>query len=76
MSISQLGAVSRVSKGSLSGIEAGLVVVTIATLARIARGLGVTSAHVITFPEDSPLETLLNEKGDTSDKEPSDGSDL
>jgi transcriptional regulator with XRE-family HTH domain len=46
MSISQLGAASGVSKGSLSGIECGPALFTIATLARIAQGLGVTSAHV------------------------------
>ena len=63
LSMSKLGAASRVSKGSLSGIEAGRAVVTIATLARIARGLGVTTAHVLTFPEDSPLEALLEEVG-------------
>jgi len=48
-------------KVTLSGIECGLALFTIATLARIARGLGVTSAHVMTFPEDSPLEALLDE---------------
>jgi len=62
-SIAKLGAASRVSKGSLSGIERGLVLVNVATLARIAQGLGVTSAHVMTFPEDSPLEALLEEVG-------------
>jgi hypothetical protein len=41
------------------------------TLARIARGLGVTSAHVMTFPEGSPLEALLDEVGDTPKKKPS-----
>jgi transcriptional regulator with XRE-family HTH domain len=61
ISISQLGAASGISKGSLSGIECGLALFTIATLARIARGLGVTSAHVLTFPEDSSLEMLLDE---------------
>src|SRR5688572_19726959 len=68
LSISKLGAASRVSKGSLSGIERGLVLVNVATLARIARGLGTTLAHVLTFPEDSPLEALLDEVGDTSKK--------
>jgi transcriptional regulator with XRE-family HTH domain len=71
LSIAKLGAASRVSKGSLSGIERGLVIVNVATLARIARGLGTTSAHMMTFPEDSPLEALLDEVADTPKKKPS-----
>jgi len=71
MSLVQLAKASGISKGNLSAIERGLALFTIATLARIARGLGTTSAHVLTFPEDSPLEALLDQVGDKPKKKPS-----
>ncbi len=52
LSLGKLAAASGVSKGSLSGIERGLVLITIATLARIARGLGVAAAQVLLLLED------------------------
>ncbi|UQA62800.1 helix-turn-helix domain-containing protein [Polyangium aurulentum] len=59
LTLGRLAVTSGVSKGNLSSIERGLVLVTIATLVRIARGLGLAPAHLITFPEDSPLDAPL-----------------
>jgi transcriptional regulator with XRE-family HTH domain len=52
MSLVELAVASGISKGSLSGIERGLVLITIATLAKIARGLGLAAAHLMEFPDD------------------------
>jgi len=60
LSLSKLGAVSGVSKGSLSGIERGLVLITIATLTNIAHALGLRPVDVLASPEDGPLEAFLD----------------
>ncbi|UQA58475.1 helix-turn-helix domain-containing protein [Polyangium aurulentum] len=60
LSLSKLGAMSGVSKGSLSGIERGLVLITIATLSNIAHALGLRPVDVLAIPEDGPLEAFLD----------------
>jgi transcriptional regulator with XRE-family HTH domain len=60
LSLSKLGQTSGVSKGSLSGIERGLVLITIATLDSIARALGMSAAEILAHPDDGPLEALLD----------------
>jgi transcriptional regulator with XRE-family HTH domain len=61
LSLSKLGAASGVSKGSLSGIERGLVLITIATLTNIAHGLGLRPVELLACPEDGPLEAFLDQ---------------
>jgi transcriptional regulator with XRE-family HTH domain len=61
MSLSKLGTASGVSKGSLSGIERGLVLITIATLDTIARALGMSAAELLAHPDDGPLEAVLDQ---------------
>lgn len=47
------------SKGHLSSIERGLVVVTVKTLRTIADGLGVHPADLLASPDDGPREAVL-----------------
>jgi transcriptional regulator with XRE-family HTH domain len=61
MTLSALAAACRMSKGSMSSIERGLALITIGTLTSIAEGMGLKPADVIMFPEDGPLEALLDE---------------
>jgi len=48
------------SKGHLSGIEKGLVMATVPTLATLAERLEVDLLDLVTFPEDSPRQRLIN----------------
>ena len=48
------------SKGHLSGIEKGLVVPTIPTLALIAERMGVELIDLVTFPENSERHALVD----------------
>lgn len=48
------------SKGHLSGIEKGLVRPTLQTLAILAERLEVDLLDLITFPEDSPRQRLVD----------------
>jgi transcriptional regulator with XRE-family HTH domain len=52
MSLGDLGDASELSKGHLSSIEHGLAAITIETLDKIARGLGVPAMYVVAFPDD------------------------
>jgi transcriptional regulator with XRE-family HTH domain len=52
LSLTKLALASGVTKGSLSSIERGLVLITIATLTKIARGLGLAPAQVMALPDD------------------------
>lgn len=47
------------SKGHLSSLERGLVVPTVETLRVLAERLGVLPLDLVTFPEDSPRERLV-----------------
>jgi len=58
MTIPQLAKASGVSKGQISTIERGLVVMKVRTLTAIARGLGVMPAQIVTFPEEGALEAV------------------
>jgi len=52
MSLGELAQGSGISKGHLSSIEHGLAAITIESVERIARGLGVLPMYVLTFPDD------------------------
>jgi transcriptional regulator with XRE-family HTH domain len=49
------------SKGHLSGIEKGLVLPTLPTLAVLAERLEVDLLDLVTFPEDSTRQTLVDQ---------------
>lgn len=57
------------SKGQLSTIEKGLAVPTAATLAVLAEGLEALPLDLLTFPEDSPREKLIDLSRGLSRKE-------
>lgn len=57
------------SKGQLSTIEKGLAVPTAATLAVLAEGLEVLPLDLLTFPQDSPREKLIDMTRKLSKKE-------
>jgi transcriptional regulator with XRE-family HTH domain len=48
------------SKGHLSNIERGLVMVTVKTLKTIAEGLGVHPGDLLVFPESGTREALID----------------
>ena len=61
LTIEQLAVGSRLnSKGHLSSIERGLVMITVQTLKSIADGLGVLPADLLTAPGDGPRGRLLD----------------
>ena len=57
------------SKGQLSTIEKGLAVPTATTLAALAEGLDVLPLDLLTFPEESPREKLIDLTRGLSKKE-------
>ena len=50
MSLAELADVADLSKGHLSSVEHGLAAITIETISRLAKGLGVPSLYLLTFP--------------------------
>ncbi|MDC3961719.1 helix-turn-helix domain-containing protein [Polyangium jinanense] len=58
MSLQDLAFAGAMSKEHLSSIEQGLGAITIETIERIARALGVPSLCIITFPADDELNHL------------------
>lgn len=57
------------SKGQLSTIEKGLAVPTATTLSVLAEGLDALPLDLLTFPEDSPREKLIDLTRGLSKKE-------
>jgi transcriptional regulator with XRE-family HTH domain len=53
MSLADLADASGLSKGHLSSVEHGLAAITIQTIERLAKGLGLSPLYVITFPGDA-----------------------
>lgn len=49
MSLAELADASELSKGHLSSVEHGLAAITIQTISRLAKGLGVPPLYVLTF---------------------------
>lgn len=60
LTLEQLAYSCDFSKGQLSTIERGLAVPTTATLRTLAEGLGVLPLDLLTFPDNSPREKLVN----------------
>jgi transcriptional regulator with XRE-family HTH domain len=58
--LSELAKKSRMSKGHLSNIERGLVVVDIRTIDKLARGLGVRLLDLLTFPEQDRTQRFID----------------
>jgi transcriptional regulator with XRE-family HTH domain len=57
------------SKGHLSSLERGLVLPTVETIRVIAERLGVLPLDLVTFPEDSAREKLIDRTRKASRKE-------
>ena len=60
MSLQDLAEAGAMSKGHLSSVEQGLAAITIETIERIARALGVPSLYEITFPKDDELDRIAD----------------
>jgi transcriptional regulator with XRE-family HTH domain len=52
MSLGDLADAAQVSKGHLSSIEHGLAAITIQTISRLAKGLGLPPFYLVTSPAD------------------------
>ncbi|MDI1444537.1 helix-turn-helix transcriptional regulator [Polyangium sp. 6x1] len=60
MSLQDLADAGAMSKGHLSSVEQGLAAITIETLDRIARALGVPSLCLVTFPAEDELDRIAD----------------
>jgi transcriptional regulator with XRE-family HTH domain len=69
VTLTQLAERSGISKGSLSSIERGLAMITLSTASKIARGLGIQLMFLVTFPEDGPIEALVDALREVSAEE-------
>ena len=58
MSLSELAEVSDVAKGHLSSIEHGLAAITIQTISRLAKGLGLPPLYLLASPADDPRDDV------------------
>ena len=70
MSLAVLADAAGLSRGHMSSVERGLVLITFSTVVSIARALGVPPFVVTMFPSDEPLSAVIehlrsNEGGDT-----------
>jgi transcriptional regulator with XRE-family HTH domain len=61
MSLKQLSEETGVSKGQLSSVEHGLVMVKLATAVKIAEGLDMTVVVLLSFPGESSVETIIEQ---------------
>jgi transcriptional regulator with XRE-family HTH domain len=61
MSLDELALASGVSKGHLSGIEHGRVLMNVGTAETIARALGLKLMTLCLFPSESPLDAIVDE---------------
>lgn len=58
MSLAELADAAELSKGHLSSVEHGLAAITIQTISRLAKGLGVNTLYLLTFPEDDERDQI------------------
>lgn len=58
MSLSDLAEASEVSKGHLSSIEHGLAAITIQTIARLAKGLGLPPLYILASPAEDDRDQV------------------
>lgn len=59
LSLAELAEASDLSKGHLSSIEHGLAAITIQTILRVAKGLGLPPLYVLTFPGDDERDHIM-----------------
>jgi transcriptional regulator with XRE-family HTH domain len=59
LSLADLAEASELSKGHLSSIEHGLAAITIQTITRLAKGLGVSPLYLLTFPGDAEHDQVM-----------------
>jgi transcriptional regulator with XRE-family HTH domain len=69
LTLEQLAYSCDFSKGQLSTIEKGLAVPTATSIATLAEGLEMLPLDILTFPEDSPREKLIDMTRGLSKKE-------
>jgi transcriptional regulator with XRE-family HTH domain len=58
MSLAELADAAELSKGHLSSVEHGLAAITVQTISRLAKGLGVQSLYLLTFPPDDERDQI------------------
>lgn len=58
MSLGDLADAAGVSKGHLSSIEHGLAVITVQTISRLARGLGLPAFYLLASPMDDDRDQV------------------
>jgi transcriptional regulator with XRE-family HTH domain len=58
MSLNELADASEVSKGHLSSIEHGLAAITVQTISRLAKGLGLPPFYLLTSPADDERDQI------------------
>ncbi len=71
MSLADLADAAGLSKGHMSSVERGLVLITVGTVVATARALGVPPFVLAMFPDEDPLSTVIEhirsvEGGDTN----------
>jgi transcriptional regulator with XRE-family HTH domain len=59
MSLASLADESGLSKGHMSSVERGLVLITVGTVVSAARALGVPPFVLLMFPEEEPLAAVI-----------------
>jgi transcriptional regulator with XRE-family HTH domain len=60
MSMAELAAASRVSKGHVSTVENGLTAVTVKTMTQLAMGLRLPALFLLAFPEDDERSEVVD----------------
>jgi transcriptional regulator with XRE-family HTH domain len=71
MSLAALADAASLSKGHMSSVERGLVLITVGTIVATARALGVPPFVLAMFPDEEPLSAVIehvrsSEGGDTN----------
>jgi transcriptional regulator with XRE-family HTH domain len=71
MSLAALAEAAGLSKGHMSSVERGLVLITVGTVVATARALGVPPFVLAMFPDEEPLSAVIehvrsSEGGDTN----------
>lgn len=59
MSLSDLADAAEVSKGHLSSIEHGLAAITIQTISRLAKGMGLSPMYILVSPADDERDHVM-----------------
>lgn len=59
MSLAELADAAEISKGHLSSVEHGLASITVQTISRLAKGLGVPSLYLLTFPDEDDRDHVV-----------------